>query len=206
MADYDKYYEDGYDPQKENEEFQKRLKLVYIMRELNSNPSSMSNIKALMDYRDLRTEQAWLSYIINEMKHEPNSSEFKIDSCRMRVEALDKRRRETHNKALGNYAGLLRQMKIHGIPPIYTGHIMDPSKTSNNYGDPNIRNEMTESFLELLYIIEDAKIEDLRKIAEEQEISVQDLSQVKKKLEKSTHDWGVKEPLRKDDDGNIEFM
>lgn len=198
-ADYEKYYSDDYDPEEERRKYKRNRNITYLIRELNADPSRLANLKALMDYRDLRTLQVWYPDYINELKNDPSVSDLEIQNCEEGVKKLDKERRDKHNKALGNFYGLVNDMKRRGIPAFYEGKLMDPSKEPGGYGDPNIRKEMTDSFLGLLYDIEELDIEDIRLSKDEYAQGISTLKSIKQNLERNTRQFGLDKPILEDD-------
>ena len=176
-----------------------------LVKALNMNPGLISNIKALMDYRDLRTKQAWLPNFIEELNSDPEASYLEIDRLRETVQKLDRDRRSYHNKALGNFYGMVNYMRDRGMKYYYRGKLMDPGKESNKYCDPNIRQEMTDFFLNSLYEIEEMNLADLQtEYGEQFPQGVESLKKIRGDLAKSSRDYGVKTPIR-EDDGDIEF-
>lgn len=180
-------------------------RMTYLVRELDANPRAIGNIKAMMDYRDLRTQQAWLPNYINELNEDPNASYLEIGRLRETVVRLDKERRSYHNKALGNFNGLVNDMKKRGINFFYRGNIMDPNKEENKYGDPNVRQEMTDFFLGCLYDVEDMSVADINRAFDgKYSKGAESLKAVRSQLVQSSRGYGVDKPL-KEDDGDITF-
>ena len=96
---------------------------------------------------------------------------------------------------------LVNDMKKNGIPPLYKGKIMTPFDDKvNKYGDPNIRQEMTDGFLKMLYSISETTIADLGIEQGEYDKGVDSFKKISGELRHQDHSYGVKEPLRNDDD------
>ena len=201
-ADYEKYYSDDYDPEEERRKYKRNRNITYLIRELNADPSRLANLKALMDYRDLRTLQVWYPDYINELKNDPSVSDLEIQNCEEGVKKLDKDRRNKHDKALGNFYGLVNDMKRRGIPPLYEGKLMDPSKEPDKYGDRNIRKEMTDGFLGLLYDIEELNLEDIKLNKDEYAKGLSTLKTIKQNLERNTRQFGLDKPITEDEGDN----
>lgn len=180
-------------------EKQKR-NMTSLIELLNKKPELLNNIKSFMDYRKLRIEQVLIPIMIEEAENDyENFSLLNIDMMRERVYILDKQRREKHNRALSNFSNLMNEFEKFGIPPIYTGNIMDPLKESDRYGNRDIRQEMTDSMLEILSTIEEMNINELNIETEKYDKGLGSFKEIYKDLNKQTHDFGIKKTLESDD-------
>ncbi len=181
------------------QEKQKR-DITSLVELLHKRPELLENIKTFIDYRRLRIEQVLLPDMIEKAENDyENSSFLNIEMMRERVYNLDKQRREKHNKALSNFCGLMREFENFGIPPIYVGEIMDPSKEKDKYGSHYIRGKMTDSMLYILSTIEDININELRIDTEKYDKGLGTFKEIYNNLNKQTHDLGVKKNLTRDD-------
>lgn len=207
---YDKFYEElingTYDHEAEMAKSRRNRNMFYLVRELNETPDMLENIKKLMNYRDLRTKQSWLSnfYFRTTQMYD---GELNIQNLRHEVTRLDRDRRSYHNQALAAFYSLVNDMKSNGIPPIYTGRLMSPYDDKvKKYGDPNIRQEMTDAFLGMLYDISETTIDDLKIENGEYSEGVQTFRSIARELQHQDNSYGVKKPLTKDEDkDDVEF-
>lgn len=186
-------------------EEQTRRKMENFIKLLKVRPDVLSNIKTFYDYRRLRVEQRLLPIWIEEAQNDYETSGL-INISRMqdRVISLDKERRKVHNKALGNFNGLIREYRNCGIEPFYNGESMDPYNTKDGYGDPDVRKSMTDAILSFLGDIEDININELNINKEQYSEALGTFSQIYKDLNKQTHEYGLKRNIR-EDDGDLEF-
>ena len=182
----------------------KRRQMEILVKVLYLHPELLDNIKKIMDYRKLRIEQVLYPNLIEEARQDANSGELKIDLMRQRVISLDRKRREYHNTALGNFYGIVRAVSYSDLPPIYTGKIMDISKQPDHYGDHRVREEMTDGMLGLLYNIEDTSINELNIGKEKYDEGLGTFKEIHDMLNHQNHDYGIRNTLKKDD-GDIEF-
>lgn len=186
---------------------EKRLqisKVKNLITVLQKKPDCLSNIKALMDYRNLRVLQV---YYGDEYQKAKNSGfieygPLETDILKNKAESLDKKRRETHNKALGNFCGLLREYRNLGVPPFHIGEYMDPHYEKNGYGDPNIRRDMTDSLFSLLNAIEDVELRELEINSVGNKDAVEQVKELRRDLNSETR--GFKMRLNSDED-NVEY-
>ena len=205
---YEELYENiingTYNKENEQRKSEQNRNMFYLVRELNENPNMLENVKKMMDYRDLRTKQSWLSnFYYNSNKF--NDGELKIQTLRNEVSRLDRDRRKYHNSALASFYSLVNDMKQNGIPPIYKGRIMNPFDDKvNRYGDPNIRQEMTDGFLGMLYSISETTIGDLGLEQGEYSEGVESFRKIVGQLRHQNNSYGVEEPL-KEDEGEPKF-
>lgn len=197
---YENIINGTYNYEEEQQKGEQNRNMFYLIRKLNANPDMLENVKKMMDYRDLRTKQSWLSnFYYNSNKF--NDGELKLQTLRNEVYRLDRDRRKYHNNALASFYSLVNDMKKNGIPPLYKGKIMTPFDDKvNKYGDPNIRQEMTDGFLKMLYSISETTIADLGIEQGEYDKGVDSFKKISGELRHQDHSYGVKEPLRNDDD------
>lgn len=194
--------------EKRNAEIKKaetRRKMENFIKLLKERPDVLSNIKTFYNYRRLRVEQRLLPIWIEEAKKDyENAGMLNISRMQDRVISLDKERRSVHNKALGNFNGLMRDYRNCGIEPFYQGEIMDPHNQKDNYGDPDIRKSMTDAMLSFLGDIEDTNINELSIQKEDYSEALGTFSQIYKDLNTQTHDYGLRRNIV-EDDGDIEL-
>lgn len=196
---YNSIIDGTYDSEKEIKKSNQNRNMFYLIRELNENPDMLENIKKMMDYRDLRTKQSWLSnFYYNNRKF--IDGELKIENLKNEITKLDSDRRIYHNNALASFYSLVKDMKKNGIPPLYKGRIMTPFDDKvKKYGDPNIRQEMTNGFLEMLYSISETTIADLGIEQGEYDKGLDSFRKISGELRHQDHSYGVKIPLVDDD-------
>ena len=110
---YDKFYEElingTYDPEAEIAKSRRNRNMFYLVRELNERPDMLDNIKKLMDYRDLRTKQSWLSNFYFRAT-QIGDGELKMQNLRHEVTRLDRDRRNYHNQALAAFYSLVNDI------------------------------------------------------------------------------------------------
>lgn len=183
-----------------------KRKMTDLVKVLNKSPDMLSNIKTLMDYRELRVLQVHYAAWISELRENSDTdfSYFNLSKMEESAKDLDYRRRNVHNRALGNFVGIIREYRRNQVEQFYKGQYMDPSKQSDEYGDPNIRKEMTDAILEMLHNIEDVNINELSIATKDYKEGLGTFKIIRKELEKQTRDYGVKSTL-KEDDGTIEL-
>ncbi len=179
---------------------------VEILREyLNKKPGLLSNVKAIMDYRNLRTEQRFSSLIVDAYRRgderislikDMGESDFQF--YQMRIQQLDRKRGKMHNTALGNFMGILRYGREHNLPELYSGVGLTEEEIQKHINLPE-REKVTDSMFGLLADIEEENIKQLEEIEKEDIIKG-----VKKDLERQSRLYHVKKPLR-EDEGDIEF-
>lgn len=58
---YENIINGTYNYEEEQQKVEQNRNMFYLIRELNANPDMLENVKKMMDYRDLRTKQSWLS-------------------------------------------------------------------------------------------------------------------------------------------------
>lgn len=179
-------------------------KVKNLITVLQKNPSSLSNIKALMDYRNLRVLQVYYGDEYQKAKDSGfiEYGPLETDILKSKAESLDKKRRETHNKALGNFCGLLRDYRALGVKPFHIGEYMDPHYEEDGYGDPNIRRDMTDSLFSLLNAIEDVELRELELESVGNKETVEQVKQLRSELNSETR--GFKMRINSDD-SNVDY-
>lgn len=107
---YENIINGTYNYEEEQQKVEQNRNMFYLIRELNANPDMLENVKKMMDYRDLRTKQSWLSnFYYNSNKF--NDGELKLQTLKNEVYRLDRDRRKYHNNALASFYSLVNDMK-----------------------------------------------------------------------------------------------
>ena len=179
---------------------------VEILREyLTKKPELLSNVKAIMDYRNLRTEQTFSARLAKDYRYgnlkNPlvrSMSELDYQTYQMRVQELDKKRRSVHNRALGNFMGIVRYGREHNLPELYSGVGLTEEEMQKHINLPE-REKITDFMFGLLADIEE---ENIKQLEEKEKDDI--IKGVKKDLERESRLYHVKKPLR-EDEGDIEF-
>ena len=187
--------------------------IAYVKR----SPDTLEQIKKIMDYRNLRIEQAYYAKLSYQYDHQ-----FKLKSsevCKLVRESgelarsiwkeesinLDKQRRKKHNKALEGFSNMVNKGRIYGLPSIYKGRVLDGDEIEG-YTGLDIRAKMTDSMLELMNVLENSVI-NMELIHEGNEY--EGVNQVVKDIKKFNRDYRVKKSIEHDEDitedGGIEF-
>ena len=186
------------------------IKLIqeYVKRDI----SVMDKIKKIMDYRNLRTEQAYyakLSYeydyanFSEQSKEVRNAGDFDRSYWKSKLQSLDRDRRGKHNDALISFYGIQSIGRKFGLELLYNGQELSP-KDIINYNHPELREQITNAMFEMLHSIEESVIDK-----EGQENEKELLVKLKQDINKFNKDYNVKKSILKDDsnerDGGIEF-
>ena len=150
-------------------------------------------LKHFENYRAVRTEEAYTAISLK-------TSDMSLRRKAEILNGLDHKRRYAHNLALSGVNILNRLMERYGLPKLYTGPTMD-GKEIDDHTNLDARKAYTDFFFDVINSIEDVSIS---RIAERSKLSADQLSEVKKDIDKTERDWGVKEGL-KEDDGDIVF-
>ena len=146
-------------------------------------------VLAILAYRELRTEQAYISKIANT-----SNSRY----IREQLADLDKDRREKHNLALTELKGLNRFAKDNGLEPIYKGKELSEEEIErHDNASYDIRMEMTDAFLKILLDLGKYTVKENTKSKEE-------IRAIQKDMDKVAREYGVKQELE-NDDGDILF-
>lgn len=141
-------------------------------------------INALLDYRNIRVEQAYLSKVTN--------GDFSRGTRQM-LNDLDHDRRRRHNHALTSLLGLVDFAKRFGLEPIYEGRLLTQKQiNSHDTATLDIRKEMTDAFLKILKDIDDCPYSLVRNSKE--------MKSIKNNSDKNTSDFKVSKNLEHDDD------
>lgn len=180
---------------------------------LEKSPRLLAEIKKVMDYRNLRTEQAYYSKLLNEYRMMDYSWDIKISKTvrnageleaswwKEKTIELDKARRGKHNGALMAFADIVNTGKENGLPEIYNGRLLSLSEICK-HDDPVTREEMTDGMFDILRTIENAVIQ---KEPEQNE----SIKEVQKEMVQFNRAYHVKQSMIKDEDrriyGGVEF-
>ena len=176
-----------------------------VIKALQDSPdSTMSCMKRMMQYRDLRTKQAWVSELLHHIKthHDPELENINPDFLKDDLVRIDKSRRGIHNDTLSSFCNFINSQKKAGNSRIYRGNLMDPLKEPDHYGDHRVRQEMTDGILSILYDIEEMNLKDIfldRMNQEYGSSSVESLRELSKNLRSQSRSYGAREPLKEDD-------
>lgn len=134
-----------------------------ILEALYGNPQALGWINDMENYRSLRIHQAWVSIAIREGE----------SGAKPLYEELDKQRRTRHNKALAAFCRLVESTSPYGSNrsntqpndnvyfklreeingDLYEGPLMIPYEEANGYGNPEIREAMTDGMFQFLKFI-----------------------------------------------------
>lgn len=186
------------------------MDISLIKQYVNASPSSLEHIMAMLEYRDLRTEQAYyamLAYIYdhnkfgrNVPKEVKNAGEWDRSYWKERIIALDNNRRSKHNRALASFYDFVQIGRVNNLDYIYVGDILLP-KEAFRYERPEVRTQMTNAMLELLKSIEDSV-----QVGIEQN---EQLKRIKTDMNSFNRSYKVSKSLTDDEsekkDGGIEF-
>lgn len=175
---------------------------------LEKSPRLLSEIKRVMDYRNLRTEQVYYTKLLNEyrlMEYSWNTrvskivreaGEFQASWWREKTIDLDKARRGKHNGALMAFADIINTGKACGLPELYSGKVLSLREICN-HEDSVTREEMTDAMFDMLRTIEDAVIQQ----EPEQNEAIKG---VQKEMTQFNRAYHVKQSMIKDEDRNID--
>lgn len=187
-----------------------------IKEYLRRDPNLLSAIKAIMDYRNLRTEQAYYAKLAYEYDHQfklpkvskaiRSAGEFDRSFWKDRLVELDKRRRATHNKSLTGFARMVNTGRLYGFPKIYKGKVLTADQIENHQ-EPAIREQMTDAMFDMLFTIENAIIEQENEKESPKEAQL--ITDTRKEMQQFNREYSVKTSMQKDEsrnkDGGIEF-
>lgn len=188
------------------------IKLIqeYVKKDI----SVMDKIKKIMDYRNLRTEQAYyakLSYEYdfgnwaNQCKEVRNAGDFDRSYWGDRLQSLDRDRRNKHNSALIGFYEMQEIGRKFGLELLYNGEKLLP-KDIVQYNYSERREEITDAMFELLHCIEESIIE-INKDEIESENKL--LVNLKHDINSFNKNYNVKKSILHDEsnekDGGIEF-
>ena len=180
---------------------------------LETSPRLLAEIKKVMDYRNLRTEQAYYSKLLNEYRLSQFSWEERV--CRIVRDAgefeaswwkeqtiyLDKSRRGKHNAALMAFRDIVNTGRAAGLPELYDGKMLSLAEICNHQ-DPVTRAAVTDAMFDMLTEIENAVIQ---KEPERNE----GIKEVQRDMLRFNRAYNVKQSMVRDEDrrkdGGIEF-
>lgn len=178
-----------------------------IREYLRREPDVLESIKNIMNYRNLRTEQAYYAKLAYEYDNQfkigrnnvcktvRQAGEFDRSFWKDRLYELDKNRRNTHNKALAGFTSMVNKGRLYGFPKIYTGKVLTADEI-DKHGNPDIREKMTDVMFEMLFTIEDSVIEQ-----EHEKIQAdKDILGLRKEMRAFNREYGVVQSMRKDED------
>ena len=195
---------------------EKLMNIKNIKEYLRRNPNLLSAIKDIMDYRNLRTEQAYYAKLAYEYDHQfklskvskivRNAGEFDRSFWKDRLIELDKRRRATHNKSLTGFSRLIKTGRLYGYPKIYSGKILEADQIEN-YQELETRAQMTDAMFDMLYTIENAIFE--QEAIKDGTQEAKTVKEMQEEMQKFNREYDVITSMRKDEDkheeGGIEF-
>lgn len=161
----------------------------------NYKPESLivTCLKHFENYRAVRTEEAYTAISLRTSDVSPRR---KVEI----LNGLDHKRRRTHNLALSGVNILNRLLERYGFEKLYTGPTMD-DKEINDHNNFDVIKAYTDFFFDVINSVEDVSISQ---IAERSQVSADKLGEVKRNINKTKRDWGVKESL-KENEGDIVF-
>lgn len=186
----------------DEEEMRARLKptLPQIRKYINADPSLLEDIKNMLEYRDLRSEQAYYIRLqrIYELHDYMNpilrdAGEWDYSYWKEKASSMDHDRSRYHNRALLSFRRLAKEHeKNWNLSKIYFGRLLTPDEIDGHIAlKQDIRNEMTDAMFELLGVIEDG-------VVIEKEANP-DLKQMKTNMDKFNNDYEIKKSMTKDD-------
>lgn len=181
-----------------------------VRQYITSDLSSLTYIKQMLEYRNLRVEQAYyakLAYLYDHHKFDrnvpkevKNAGEWDRSYWNERIIALDKGRRDKHNRALSSFYNFLQIGKVNNLDYIYVGDILSPQEAFK-YERAELRSQMTDSMLQLIKSVEDNV--QIGNEANEQ------LKQIRMDMNSFNRSFSVRKSLTEDEskekDGGIEF-
>lgn len=142
------------------------MDIEVIRSYLKKSPSLLEDIKNIMDYRNLRTEQVYYAKLLYEYRYQysmtrvcktvEHAREFEKSCWEMKTVDLDKARRGKHNKALISFARIVNSGKKFCLPEIYQGKLLDDEEIYRHDGNLLVREQMTDAMLDMLFTIENA--------------------------------------------------
>lgn len=167
---------------------------------LEKSPSLLEDIKRIMDYRNLRTQQVYYARLLYEYRNYANlirvsktveyAGELDKGSWEIKCRELDKNRRDRHNKALVSFARMVRIGRANGLPEIFQGELLSDDaiyKHEDTYGMS--RERMTDAMFEMLFAIE-------RGVLQQENESIQE---VQTNIGTFNETYHVKKPMLKDE-------
>lgn len=187
-----------------------------LLEALYTAPIVLEWLTDIQAYRDLRSEQAWVSIAMRGGD----------DNARSSWQRLDKERRMKHNKALKAFCKLVEKTspgctRDNRAPDgetffiardeksgdLYDGPLMIPEEEKNGYGQPVERDSMTTGMFQLLKLIEltpksdwdKARENTFEKLGLSIDAKVPDIIAIQDGLRRMTRGWGMDAPPDKDD-------
>lgn len=177
---------------------------------LEKNPSLLGDIKRMMDYRNLRTEQVFYAKLLYEYRNYDNL--FRVSKMVEQAREwdkglwedkniqLDKNRRQYHNRALVSFARMVRIGRANELPEIFEGEVLTEDaiyKHEDPYGMS--RERMTDAMFEMLYSIE-------RGVLQQESEAIQE---IQSDMDKFNYQYHVQKSMRSDEsievDGGVKF-
>lgn len=180
---------------------------IDILKEyLTANPGLLNDLNRILEYRNLRSEQAYYARLAHEYDYGDIMNQNKIvrdagamdrDFWKYKIEHLDKQRRDYHNNALTSFNNFLETGLKHGLDYIYVGPTLT-DKEVTKYLRSERRAHITDAMFQLLAIIENAAVE-----------KTETLYPVQKGMNSFNRVYNIKSSLIHDEDksnnGGIEF-
>ena len=161
---------------------------------------TVSRINAFIKYRNIRIEEAWYAKLTKGNKSREVTE---------KLYDYDKERSRRHSLALTSMEGLNMFAERNGLPLFYEGELLKPEEI-DNYKNIPVRNEITNFFLGFIDQLNRTPGITMQKYFEEvgieqdSKIEAKFIRELQSNLEKTERDYGVEEPLLKDD-GDIKF-
>lgn len=180
---------------------------------LEKSPSLLSDIKRIMDYRDLRTQQVYYAKLLSEYRMQDHSwvrvcktveyaGEWEKIKWEDKVSQLDKNRRPTHNRALSSFARIVEVGKYNGLPEIYNGKVLSIDEIYKHEGLME-RQDMTDAMFDMLFTIENSVF------SQEQEQEDKQLQNLQGDMMRFNNQHHIQKSMTKDEstdrDGGVEF-
>lgn len=180
---------------------------------LETSPRLLEEIKKIMDYRNLRTEQAYYAKLLNEYRISQfswdervskivrDAGELEVSWWKENAKDLDKARRGKHNAALMAFRDMVNTGKAAGLPELHDGKMLSLVEICNHQ-DPVTRAAVTDSMFDMLTTIENAVIQ---KEPEQNE----GIKEIQRDMIRFNREYSVKQSMVRDEDrrkdGGIEF-
>lgn len=189
------------------------MNIDLIQQYIKADPNILSDILKILDYRNLRTKQAYYAKLAYQYDHESianmckevrNAGAMDRDYWEYVSKSLDKKRRDAHNDALIGFNNIISVGEKNGFEPLYTG-----PKLSNDeiikYFKSERREPITNSMFEMMLIIEDNEVN----LENDNESFHDRIQNVRTEIRKFNREYSVTKSILKDEskekDGGIEF-
>ena len=185
-----------------------------IKKYVYADSNSLSYLKKMLDYRNLRTEQAYYAELAyrydnyefgqKQPKEVIDAGEFQRDMWRDKLISLDKKRRGKHNEAIAAFKSFLEIGEKNNLDYIYVGPMLSPEQ-AEKYMNAEYRAVITDAIFKILHSIEEASIKKIK----ENDKTAENYENLKGAIDTFDKEYGVKKSILFDEDknskGGIEF-